>query len=293
MIVEFVEEPGTLRASGLTAMAALYRLAAAVGGTTQLGRMGDYEVKPLPATGVAPFNYLLAPLYQQPVGRPAVDLLSVATWAFTNYPYSAFAPSIVPGQPLPGRFTGRLRDLGGLFPAPNAIGQPWTIDAWNLIKSLAAFTTLFAAGVVFFLWYRYYTASRVPRPSYHRVRRNSAAAAMPKEPAGGSPSKLVVGAAPAVPPSPGLASLIALNPLNVLGMAGAGRKNITSAPKASSWTTGWMRYGRAPTARGSGGGSEGEEAEVSGVNPAHGMARSPSPRAALELPGMSREDGDV
>ena len=296
VIVEFVEEPGTARGSGLNAMAALYRIAAAIGGVTQLGRMGDYEVKPLPATGMSPLNYLLAALYQQrsDVGMsgPGVDILSTASWQITNFPVSAFAPSIVPGQPLPGRFNGRLRDLGGLFPAPNAIQQPWLIDPWPIIKSLIAFVVALSAAAVGFFLYRRYYGTRAPR--YHRVRRNSTAATLPSKSSAGSASPprspRPTAAAVAGTPPP----LIAINPLSVLaGLGSVGRKGLTSAPKTSSWTTGWMRYGRAPTER-VGGGGAGEEDAVVGVNPVHVAAaasggnapRAGSPRAGLELPSL-------
>jgi len=269
LVVEFVEDQGGVAGAGLTSMAALYRLAAAVGATVNPGRMGDYEVRPLPATGVNPLTYLLSPLWTQYPGV-YVDLLSLATWSFVQHPKGNWAPTLVPGQPRPGRFSGRLKDLGGIAAAPNGIARPWMVDAWDLIKSLAAFASLFAAVTAGFFVYRSYSQPLAPR--YQRVRRNSVAATIPKPAAagaGGSPRRSSGGDAEhsAAPPSPGLQSMIAMNPLNILG---GGRKGITSAPKASSWTTGWMRYGRAPTAR------EGEEDVVVGINPAHG--------AALELP---------
>ena len=279
LVVEFVEDPGALVGAGLSSMAALYRIAAAIGAVMSPGRMGDYEVRPLPATGINPLTYLLSPLWTQSPDVGNVDLLSLATWNFIQYPRGTWAPTLVPGAPRPGRFSGRLKDLGGIVPAPGAIYQPWFVDAWDLIKSLAAFVALFAVGAAGFFVYRRYAQPVAPR--YHRVRRNSVAATLPKPPApaaGSSPRRVAgdaVGEAAAAPPSPGLQSLIALNPLNILGGLGGGsRKRLAGAPKASSWTSGWMRSGAAPSV------VVEEEDVVVGVNPlSNAMAG-----AALELP---------
>jgi hypothetical protein len=283
LVVEFVEEAGALRGAGLTSMAALYRLAAAVGARVSAGRMGDYEVQPLPATGIIPATHLLWPLYTQSPEVGNVDLLSLATWNFIQFPNGNWAPTLVPGQPRPGRFSGRLKDLGGIVSAPYPIGRPWTVDVYDLIKSLAAFASLFAAGTLAFFIFRHFTQPVAPR--YHRVRRNSVAAANPKPKdamGSGSPGRGGAAAAlqaPVAPPSPGLQSLIAMNPLNALGgMLSGGRKAVASAPKASSWTSGWSRYGRAPTAR------EGDEDVVVGVNPLVNATAG----AALELPNTAR-----
>jgi hypothetical protein len=300
LVVEFVEDPGALVGAGLSSMAALYRIAAAIGAVMSPGRMGDYEVRPLPATGINPLTYLLSPLWTQSPDVGNVDLLSLATWNFIQYPRGTWAPTLVPGAPRPGRFSGRLKDLGGIVPAPGAIYQPWFVDAWDLIKSLAAFVALFAVGAAGFFVYRRYAQPVAPR--YHRVRRNSVAATLPKPPApaaGSSPRRVAgdaVGEAAAAPPSPGLQSLIALNPLNILGGLGGGsRKRLAGAPKASSWTSGWMRSGAAPSV------VVEEEDVVVGVNPlSNAMAgadlelpptKAPSPKTAPTQHFEEEEEG--
>jgi hypothetical protein len=178
--LEFVEEPGAAFALGLTSRAALYRIAAAIGATTNgvntATNFGAWQPSPLSQNGVTPSTHLLTPLWQpQPVqgsnGAP-YSVLTGATWRFINVVSASpggprAAPSIVPGARFPGVFDGRFIDMESLVSYRgtfNSVAGP--VDIRGYQAALAAFVIFFVAAGAYTAVERYRLGSRASRPQH-------------------------------------------------------------------------------------------------------------------------------
>lgn len=157
---EFVEVPASARALGLSARAALYRLACSIGASTDPKYAGAFLPQPLSASGITPATHLLGPLWsaaRDPRGNE-IDRLTVATWKFmytTNLARGA-APSVIPGQIANlGRFDGRLVDLPYLAYTD---GRPNYLYAYDNVPALKGFLGTFIViciGLVAYIVYKH------------------------------------------------------------------------------------------------------------------------------------------
>lgn len=153
--LEFVEVRSAVLAMGLTARAALYRIACAVGAYVDPSLVGNFLPLPLAANGVTPASYLLAPLWKNAVdatGTP-INRFAAGTWRFTAtaQQFRGAAPSIIPNQiAFPGRLDGRLLDLPYLT-VNSGVRRPGdNPDNVPALKGfLGTFIVLFVAAVAF------------------------------------------------------------------------------------------------------------------------------------------------
>jgi hypothetical protein len=173
--LEFTEEPGAALALGLTARAALYRVAAVIGATAPSYYFGAFIPQTLASAGINPTSALLFPLWVDPRVTPGgapINVLAIATFSVVTWPNRRIDSQLIPGGPsIWGRANGRLIDLPGLR-ATSGLNMPAPpFNAGPLTAAVASFVTIsgLLGLALAFLWRAYSLTGKAPRPPARRM----------------------------------------------------------------------------------------------------------------------------